>query len=498
MSRRFSITVTAGMLGISAIIGFTASGPAGAATSPFPPLTALRVDRSVSPPAVVDAAGRQTLLRGVNVSSLGDYWQANRRYPTVVPMTGADWDRIAAQGFDSVRLLVSWSRLEPRRDRFDRAYLDRIRAAVAAARARGIYTILDMHQDAWGKYVATPRGTSCPEGTEPAKGWDGAPRWATLTGGLSTCTPGAREASPAAQEAWRAFYANDRGIRDELVEAWGFLARSFRTEAAIAGYDLLNEPNHGTDDAFRSGLAEFYGEAIAAIRRAERPAGSVDHMIFIEPTIYGQDPFPIRFPTVMTEDNIVFAPHNYGDSITSIPVEGLFDYFQSIATRADTPLWIGEYGWFDVSARNTAALGRYAAKEDALLVAGSSWWQWRQACGDPHSIGYDGAEPNDQVHFQRNGCPGDVNGGVVAEWACASRAYPMRSPGRLTALSSDCTTGTMIATGTTARPGTLVAWYPGRVRPAAAADGSRIARVRGGYVVSIPVRGDYSVTLRRP
>ena len=495
MIRRLCTIVVAGVLATLAVGGVT---PAGATSSPFPPLTALRVDRSGGTPIVVDAAGRQTLLRGVNVNSLGDYWQANRRYPTVVPVTGADWDRIAAQGFDSVRVLVSWSRLEPQRDRYDRTYLARIRAAVAAAKARGISTILDMHQDAWGKYIATPRSTSCPEGTEPAKGWDGAPRWATLTAGLSTCTPGGRESSPAAQEAWRAFYANDRGIRDELVAAWGFLARAFRTEPAIAGYDLLNEPNHGTGDAFRDGLRVFYGEAIAAIRRAERPAGSVDHMILIEPTIYGQDPFPLMPRSAMAEGNIVFAPHNYGDSITSIPVEGLFDYYQSIATKADVPLWIGEYGWFSVSDANTAALARYAAKEDALLAAGSSWWQWRQACGDPHSIGYDGARPDDQVHFQRNGCPGDVNGGVVPEWACASRAYPMRSPGRLTSLTSDCTTGTMRLTGSADAPGTLVVWYPGPQRPVAHPDAARTVRVRGGYVVSVRVRGAYTVELRRP
>ena len=43
--------------------------------------------------------------------------------------------------------------------------------------------------------------------------------------------------------AWRAFYANDRGIRDELVRAWGTIAKAFRTEPAVAGYDLLNEPD---------------------------------------------------------------------------------------------------------------------------------------------------------------------------------------------------------------------------------------------------------------
>ena len=139
--------------------------------------------------------------------------------------------------------------------------------------------------------------------------------------------------------------------------------------------------------------------------------------------------------------------------------------FRSISTKADTPLWIGEYGWFDESAKNTAALGRYAAKEDAIVAAGSAWWQWRQACGDPHSIGYDGARPSDQVHFQRNGCPGDVNGGVVADWACASRAYPQRAPGWITALASDCTARTMSVSGTTTDPGLLVLWYPGGDRP---------------------------------
>lgn len=484
-----------------AVTGALVLGPASvasAAAPAFPPTTALHVDHSASPPVIVDASGRQTLLRGVNVNSLGDYWQANRKYPTVVPVTGADWDRIAAQGFDAVRLLISWSRLEPRRGTFDRAYLAEVRAAVAAAKARGIYSIIDMHQDAWGKYIATPRGTECPAGTEPAKGWDGAPKWATRIDGFSTCTPGGREASPAAQEAWRAFYANDRGIRDELVKAWGVVASAFRTEPAVAGYDLLNEPNQGTDDAYQQGLPVFYGDAIAAIRRAERPKGSIDHMVFIEPTVYGQDPFPLVLPSVMTEDNIVFAPHNYGDSITNIPVEGLFDYFQSIATKADAPLWIGEYGWFDVSTKNTAALARYAVKEDQLLAAGSAWWQWRQACGDPHSIGYDGAKPGDQVHFQRNGCPGDRNGGVVREWAAASRAYPERAPGRITALTSDVTTGVMRVTGSTTAAGTLVAWYPGTVRPAVSSPGARIARTRGGFHVSVPVRGDYEVTLDAP
>ena len=48
--------------------------------------------------------------------------QADPRLPPVVPVTDADWADMAKQGFNVVRLLVSWSSLEPVRDVFDEAY----------------------------------------------------------------------------------------------------------------------------------------------------------------------------------------------------------------------------------------------------------------------------------------------------------------------------------------------------------------------------------------
>ena len=93
-------------------------------------------------------------------------------------------------GFDVVRLLVHWSALEPRRGTFDTAYLDRIRQAVGWAREHGIYVVLDMHQDAWGKYIASPPGETCAPGFTHQQGWDGAPRWATLTGPSSSDSSG--------------------------------------------------------------------------------------------------------------------------------------------------------------------------------------------------------------------------------------------------------------------------------------------------------------------
>src|SRR4029077_7261238 len=125
-------------------------------------------------PAIVDAQGRQVILRGVNLNSLGDYYQDNRKRPPVVPVRDRGWAAMAAQGFDGVRLLISWSKLEPTRGHYDRAYLAQIRRAVEAARRHDIYTVIDMHQDAWGKFIASPRGATCPPGRSPAIGWDGA------------------------------------------------------------------------------------------------------------------------------------------------------------------------------------------------------------------------------------------------------------------------------------------------------------------------------------
>ena len=87
---------------------------------------------------------------------------------------------MAAIGWNVVRLLLSWSRVEPAPGVHDDAYLEQVRAAVRALAARGIYTILDLHQDAWGPTLAARPDEVCAPPAELAFGWDGAPGWATL------------------------------------------------------------------------------------------------------------------------------------------------------------------------------------------------------------------------------------------------------------------------------------------------------------------------------
>ncbi len=447
------------------------------------PLRAINGDQ----PAIVDDRGRQVTLRGQNVNSLGDYYQANDVLPTVVPVKAKDWARMQSHGFNVVRLLVSWSRLEPTRGTLNRAYLRRIHRAVDAAQAHGIYSLIDMHQDAWGKYIASPPDLVCPAGREPAIGWDGAPKWATITDGADTCRGGSREDSPAVRAAFDSFYSDREGIQTALVRTWGKLAREFAGNPAVAGFDLFNEPNPGTLPDATARLATYYSRAIDAIRRAERRRSARSHMIFFETTVYGA----AVEPGFSTDSNLVFEGHNYGDA-----TEGIFDYFQSRAEAYGTPLWIGEYGWFSDPDVTQANLERFSVKADALLTAGEAWWQWRQACGDPHSVNNTERTPDAVlIHFQRNRCPGDQNLGIVPQWACTWRPYPRANPGRLTARKAGCT-GNLSVAGTADRPGLIEIWYPGPTRPTVTGSNlTRVTRTRvpGGWSVTGKVRDDYTV-----
>jgi endoglycosylceramidase len=441
--------------------------------------------------AIIDTEGRQVTLRGVNLNSLGDYYQDDPHLPPVVPVTGADWDSMAAHGFNVVRLLVSWSALEPSPGHIDGAYVARIRQVVRDAARRGIYSVIDMHQDAWGKYIASPRSVTCAAGRSPAIGWDGAPEWATITDGADTCTAGSREDSEAVLTAWDSFYTDRSGIQSHLVRVWNALGRAFGREPAVAGYDLINEPNHGHRTDFAERLGAYYGRAIDAIRAGERSAGGFSHPVFFETTVFG-----VGVPVGFTSDrNVVFEGHNYGESIGDLPIEGVFAYFQALATEYDAPLWIGEYGWFSDPPAQRSKLVRYAAAEDALLTSGDAWWQWRQACGDPHSIGHPGGTPDPiQIHFQRNGCPGDHNLGVIPEWSCTWRAYPRAVAGRLRSRVSVCD-GALDFTASTRRAATAEVWFPGPVRPTVTGTNIGPATrepVPGGWIVRFTGTGTYS------
>jgi endoglycosylceramidase len=489
------------------------------ASSPSSTLSPLHVVRGSSA-RIADAQQRQVLLRGVNTNQLGDYYQADPALPSTVPLTEGDFAQMAAVGFNSVRLIVHWSLLEPRRGVFDQAYLGRVEQAVGWAARHGLYVVLDMHQDAWGKYIATPPGATCPPGLQPAIGWDGAPKWATITDGLTTCREQLRELSPAVGQAFANFWIDREGIQTELVRTWAKLAQAFAANPAVAGYDLLNEPHPGltpgvTDLGF---LGRYYAAAINAIRAAERsvPHGFA-HIAFAEPMdTWSAAPVGVSpAPGFSADPEVVFAPHLYAGSITAdrslgvdlftIPAE--FDEAQREADRYQTTFWSGEWGWFGSDpAANAPAVAQYAAQEDAHLVGGA-WWQWKQSCGDPHSIGTPGGHPPPQTDsLVRLACPSNAPVGIAEPFQrILGRAYPRAVPGTLVSLQSVPATGALHLVGLAGTVGgTFDLWVPAGgptfgapVVTGTNVSGIRVAAVPGGYRVTGSAHGAYQLSVAR-
>lgn len=447
---------------------------------------------------VYDEAGRQVLLRGVNFNHLGDYFQSHPDLPTVASLDEDDWDDAAAQGMNVIRLVTNWSAWEPERDQFDLDYLARVRAAVEKANEHGMYVVIDLHQDAWSKFVFTPADEVCPPGTRHQIGWDGAPEWATFTDGAATCTPGAREASPAVKRAWGNFYANRDGIRDEMVELWSWLATEFAHDAGVAGFDLLNEPGYSADaDSAIRGLTRFYQDAIRAIRAAERAVGGRGHIVFFEPPVFAAFP-PVGFSD---DPNLVYSPHNYAESIgPSVPgLLALNTQLQNAVARAyGTTSWVGEYGAFmsdDVARRSW--MERFNRLDDRNPGAGGAWWQWEQQCGDPHDVA--GAYPPSEAWVA------DKLASCVPEprmdTPCTARSYPRAVPGRLLSLEAEPCGGAVTVTGRTTSPSTAELWFQGeRAEPPTVSGtglGASTVEARpGGYRITVAVSGEYRIDVR--
>lgn len=454
---------------------------------------------------IADADGRQVLLRGVNLNTLGDYAQANPDLDPTFPYEPGDFAEMASVGFDVVRLLVSWSRLEPEPGRLDDDYLRQIHDAVDDAAGQGLYSVIDVHQDAYSRFVATPDGEACPDGLQPGIGWDGAPEWATLTDGRSTCNNGSRESAGAVVAAWNNFWADTDGIQAHLVDVWERLGAEFAAEPAVAGYDLLNEPGFGPGvDATNTAMAGFYGRAIDAIRGAEAAADEgFEHLVFFEPTILWSGLGDAPVPEPFSDDaNLVFSPHLYAESITggNVTIAEGFQHAADKAASYGTTFWVGEYGWFGDPDEQAGLVAEYGRQEDRHLVGGA-WWQWRQACGDPHSVGEAPAyEPPDLlVHLHRTECPSGDDLGLTEPWVTTlSRTYPRAAPGRLTRLRNDATSGAARVRGEVEGDGTLVLWVPDRGLgdPVVSSDtgpAASIAAGAGGFRVEVPVSGAYEV-----
>ncbi|KAK7230672.1 cellulase [Aureococcus anophagefferens] len=272
-----------------------------------------------------DAAGRARVFHGVNVVYKAPPWHPRiDAFSSNDSLVEEDMAQLAAWGFNVVRLGVMWPGVEPERGSYDRTYLATMRGIVARLAARGIYTIVDFHQDAfsqeycgegfpaWVADALEPVATSCDETwlaefgrligqcapiasynftTDPATGFPDTDECLARDFTMYS-------RAPEVTSSWGKVFANASGVAEALVAYWAVVAETFAGVEGVLGYDLVNEPLNGDffEDATllepgaadRRLLEPLYARMAAAIR-----ARDADAILFFEPT-----PYPSNIPVL--------------------------------------------------------------------------------------------------------------------------------------------------------------------------------------------------------
>ncbi len=257
--------------------------------------------------------------------------------------TEADARYVASLGLNLVRIPINYRLFEddmnPRvikRDGF--AHLDRVIKLCAAQR---IYTIIDLH--------ALP-------GYQNQHWHSDNPTHAALL--------------------WK-----HKDFQDRTVALWESIARRYRDEPWVAGYDLINEPADPTGQ----GVVPFYRRLMDAVRAADP-----SHILFIEGNTYARD-FDGFDPTWK---NVVYTNHDYAapGSISGGPYPGVTngrsydsktieeDFLKKSRFMLDhgLPIWVGEFGPVYTGDPQKDEM-RYQLLKDQLAIYdrhGVSWCIW--------------------------------------------------------------------------------------------------------------------------
>ncbi len=347
----------------AAILSFTFSHHASAAPDPFLMANGVHLRNDHGNGDIVP-------LRGVNLGSwlLMEGWQSpmdssglpdhysvlqtldhrfglateqnlTRTYQTTW-IQASDLDNIKAMGMNQIRLPVWWANFQTLNGNGRADAFDRLDWVVTNAWQRGIYTIIDLH--------GVPGGQSTDQST----------------GRINQ------------NEYW-----NSASDQSQTLLIWTNLASHFKNNPAVAGYDLINEPQ-GTP-----GSAALWS-AYVGIYRAIR-AIDPNHIIFMEGTYGSWNWSMLPDPAIYGWTNVVYEMHEYqwGSTSSASGVKAGIDNqvtdFQNHQSW-NVPAYIGEFNAFGTGTDTW----RYAAQQFNAHDMSWSTWAYKATHGSvPDSWG---------------------------------------------------------------------------------------------------------------
>lgn len=352
-----------------------------------------------------DAHGRERIFHGTNVVVKGPPWVPDTTsFSTDISLSAEDLDLMQTLGLNVIRLGTMWAGIEPQKGVYNETMLKILSDIVEMAAQRGIYVLLDMHQDVLNEKF-------CGEGF---------PDWATVDDGLKNYfgkfpmpihapyTDTDRHGYPTREDcaqhpwangylaeetgsAWQSLWTNVKGIRDSWGLVWKMLASRFKESPSVLGFELINEPFAG--DIYHSPkiLLPF-------------PPSSADLTLF--QGAYGNVTKQIR---EVDSDHLVFFPgmpwDDCGEAFTAPPVgpqeahrSVIAYHYYSLPDGPQIPGTVGLQMYFHKNEAMRIRTGRmltetFAPDQDAYFGANNgvadtadkfrqSWavWEWKTFC----------------------------------------------------------------------------------------------------------------------
>jgi hypothetical protein len=295
----------------------------------------------VAGPAILDAHDQPVRFLSINVGSMGRGQGLPGEHGLFaagcrgwVEPEKEDLDNIAAWGFNSVRLNLSWANLEPfppkvgpsglPQHHYDETYMRALDATISGFARRGVAVILAMIQAQWSPAfhdVPTPFGIAC-QGK-------GMPAWLYPNATLQTL-PLAR----------RAFFLNEDDVQAGYVAAWREVASRYAANPMVVGADMFNEPY--TLGAFPPGdlhLDQLYAKVGSAIRAADPDI----LLIFQDSNFHGPGTLALAGPPALSNEG--YECHLYEHDWRPQGLSRAQVYVQR-AEQWNVPLWLGEFDAF--------------------------------------------------------------------------------------------------------------------------------------------------------
>ena len=220
---------------------------------------------------ILDNYGRYSIFHGTNVViKLPPYLPEFDKFDPYMSLnTEYDLETMKRLGFNNVRLGVMWESVEIQPNVFDYNYLDKVENIINVLGEHGIYTMIDAHEDVFARNFC---GEGVPYFYVNEMGYDQKCDESIMTrilGMFGVCktlsdynfnydenglpliedckkhTFGEYNSLAEVSSANRNFYDNKNGIQDKFVEFWKVVAKRFKGNKYVLGYDFWNEPSPG-------------------------------------------------------------------------------------------------------------------------------------------------------------------------------------------------------------------------------------------------------------